>query len=130
MDEMNERVKNLSVSEIELDKLAESCINLVKEVREHYSVLGELKSKICSFKAKLEYTKAKQALTIRANFTENNVKFTEAMVTSSVEINEEVVKWNEKLHDCEYLLALVSANIAVLEFKQNQLNNLVKLNIN
>lgn len=78
-------------------------------------------------KDNLVYLMANKSLELRNYFTESGEKFTEARLSSAVDIDEEVVEARKELREAEDLMNKMDVASKAMDVRKSELDNLVKL---
>lgn len=116
--------KDLSINKYKLD---EECLSHSSIYFRYAEAQQTAKSEVSKMKDKLELVLAEANIRIRSEFIEQGVKFTEALVTSHLAKDEEVLKVKEELREAEEIYAKLSVAVIAMEHRKSELDNLVKL---
>ena len=75
----------------------------------------------------LKLVMAEANLRIRKNYAENGQKFTEAVITSEIEVDTKVLEAKEQVRDAEEVYGRLQVAVQAMDARRSELDNLVKL---
>lgn len=116
--------KDLSINKFKLD---EECLSHSSIYFRYAEAQQKAKSEVSRLKDKLEIVTAEANIRIRSDLIEKGIKFTEALVTSHLTKDEEVLSVKEELREAEEINARLSVAVTAMEHRKAELDNLVKL---
>jgi len=116
--------RDLSIDKFRLD---EECITHPGLFYRYSEMAAEAKNKVGVLGDSLKLTMGEANIKIRNRFIKAEEKFTEAVISSSVEKDEDVITAREELREAELALARLQAGVNAMEHRKSQLDNLVKL---
>lgn len=116
--------KDISINKYKLD---EECLSHATLYFNYADACAQAKLAVNRANDRLSLVRAETSLAIRENYTKNGTKFTEALVTSELEKNANVIKEREALREAEETYARLQVAVQAMEARKAQLDNLVKL---
>ena len=116
--------KELSINKYRLD---EECLSHSGRYAYYSEACAIAKSNVSKAKDNLELTMAEANIRIRQKFADDGVKFTEALVTSTITMDSEVKKSKSELREAEETYARLDVAVKAFEARRSELDNLVKL---
>jgi hypothetical protein len=116
--------KDLSIDKFKLDA---ECVSHSGIFYRYLELQAEAKNQVGILADALKLKMGEANINIRNNFIKKEVKFTEAVIASEVEKDDDVIAAREELRDAELTLARIQAGVLAFEHRKSQLDNLVKL---
>ena len=108
-------------------RLDEECLSHSIRYAYYAEACSLAKSNISKAKDNLELVMAEANIRIREKFNSDGVKFTEALVTSTITMDSEVKQAKAELRDAEEVYSRLSVAVSAFETRRSELDNLVKL---
>ena len=116
--------KELSINKYRLD---EECLSHSSKYAYYAEAQALAKSEVAKAKDNLEYVYAEANLRIRADYEKQGKKFTEALIASTIALDEEVGGAKKKLREAEEIYNRLSVAVQAMDTRRSELDNLVKL---
>lgn len=118
--------KDISINKYKLD---EECLSHSSIYGRYASMQAEAKTQLSKAKDNLELVEAERNLTIRKELADSGdkVKVTEAMVTSALIQDEQVIEAKNQVREAEDIYMKLSVAVQAFEHRKSELDNLVKL---
>ena len=116
--------KELSINKYRLD---EECLSHSSKYAYYAEAQALAKSELAKAKDNLEYVVAEANLRIRKDYEAEGKKVTEALVTSAIVLDVEVIEAKEKLREAEEVYNRLSVAVQAMDTRRSELDNLVKL---
>lgn len=115
---------DLSINKYKLD---EECLSHSSRYAYYAEAQAVAKSNVSKAKDNLEYVTAEANIRIRQRFSTEGVKFTEALVNSTLSMDSEIVKAKSEVREAEEVYGRLSVAVSAMETRRSELDNLVKL---
>ena len=115
---------DLSIDKFKLDQ---ECITHSQLYYRYSELEAEAKNQVGIVADNLKLKMGEANIKIRNDFIKKEMKFTEAVIASEVEKNEDVLETREELRKVELNLSRLQAGVRAFEHRKSQLDNLVKL---
>lgn len=116
--------KDLSINKYKLD---EECLSHSSIYFRYAEASIAAKAEVSKAEDNLKLVSAERNIAIRKAYTDAGAKFTEAVITSGVEKDAEVIEAKEKLRNAQEVYAKLSIAVSAMDARKSQLDNLVKL---
>jgi hypothetical protein len=116
--------QDLSIDKYKLD---EECLSHAGLYYRYSELAANAKNKVGILADNLKLKMGEVNIQIRNDYTKKEMKFTEAVINSEVEKNEDVIEAREELREAELNLAKLQAGVSAFEHRKSQLDNLVRL---
>lgn len=116
--------KDLEIDKFQLDK---ECLTHAKMYYNYAEAAQDAKARISKAKDNVEFVTAKRNIEIRKEYETIGKKFTEAVITSELALDKDVIFAKNELRDAEELYGKLQVAVNAMEIKGNELDNLVKL---
>lgn len=115
------------VLSIDKYRLNEECLSHAGIYFRYSDACADAKSQMNNASDNLALVKAQANIRIRDRHAQNNEKFTEALVASEIDVDEEVVKAKKEFRDAESNYQHLLVAVQALEARKAELDNLVRL---
>lgn len=116
--------KDLSINKYKLD---EECLSHSARFAYYAEACAVAKSNVSKAGDNLKLVTAEANLRIRKTYIDNGQKFTEAVITSELEIDKQVVKARDELREAEEVYGRLQVAVNAMDARRSELDNLVKL---
>lgn len=116
--------KDLEINKFALDK---ECITQSKLYFNYADAAQQAKDNVSKAKDNFELITATRNIEIRKEYESVGKKYTEALITSELAMDKEVMQAKEELREYESVYGKLQAAVKAMEIRGNQLDNLVKL---
>lgn len=116
--------KDLSINKYKLD---EECLSHPAKFAYYAEACATAKTNVSKANDNLKFVIAEANLRIRKNYAENGQKFTEAVITSELEIDKQVLEAKEQARDAEEVYSRLQVAVQAMDTRRSELDNLVKL---
>lgn len=116
--------KDISINKYKLD---EECLSHSSLYFRYSSMQADAKTRVSKAKDNLELVEAERNLAIRKTLADSGAKVTEAMVTSALIIDKEVIEAKNQVRETEDIFMKLSVAVQAFEHRKSELDNLVKL---
>lgn len=116
--------KELSINKYRLD---EECLSHSSKYAYYAEAQALAKSEVAKAKDNLEYVYAEANLRIRADYEKQGKKVTEALIASTIALDEEVIDAKKKVREAEEIYNRLSVAVQAMDTRRSELENLVKL---
>ena len=116
--------KDLSINKYKLD---EECLSHSSIYLRYAEASITAKAEVSKAEDNLKLVSAERNIAIRKAYTDAGAKFTEAVITSELEKDAEVIEAKEKLRNAQEVYAKLSIAVSAMDARKSQLDNLVKL---
>jgi len=107
--------------------LDDQCVSHSGLFYRYLELAAEAKNQVGVLSDALKLKMGEANINIRNVFIKKDMKFTEAVIASEVEKDDDVVEAREALRKAELTLARIQAGVSAMEHRKSQLDNLVKL---
>lgn len=115
--------KDLSINKFRLE---EECLSHSSIYFRYAEAQAQAKTRVAKAKDNLELVKAERSVAIREKLSKSG-KVTEAMISSNILKDEEVLEATNKLRKAEDISAKLDVAVKAFEHRKSELDNLVKL---
>jgi len=115
---------DLSINKYKLD---EECLSHSTLYFRYAEACISAKSEVSKADDNLKLVTAEQNIAIRKDYTQQGVKFTEALIASELEKDKMVLEAKEKLRETQEIYAKLNVAVQAMETRRSELDNLVKL---
>lgn len=116
--------KDISINKYKLD---EECLSHSSLYFRYSSMQADAKTRVSKAKDNLELVEAERNLAIRKTLSESGTKVTEAMITSALIVDKEVIEAKNQVREAEDVFMKLSVAVQAFEHRKSELDNLVKL---
>lgn len=116
--------KDIAINKYKLD---EECLSHSARFTYYAEVCALAKTNVSKASDNLKLAMAEANLRIRKNYAENGQKFTEAVITSEIEVDKSVLEAKELLRDAEEIYGRLQVAVQAMDARRSELDNLVKL---
>lgn len=116
--------KDISINKYKLD---EECLSHSSLYFRYSSMQADAKTRVSKTKDNLELVEAERNLAIRKTLSESGTKVTEAMITSALIVDKEVIEAKNQVREAEDVFMKLSVAVQAFEHRKSELDNLVKL---
>ena len=116
--------KDISINKYKLD---EECLSHSSLYFRYSSMQADAKTRVSKAKDNLELVEAERNLAIRKTLSESGTKVTEAMITSALIVDKEVIEAKNQVREAEDFFMKLSVAVQAFEHRKAELDNLVKL---
>lgn len=116
--------KDISINKFKLD---EECLSHAGLYYNYGEAQASAKTEVAKAKDNLELVQAERSLAIRDQLISQGTKVTEAMITSSLIIDEEVREAKSRVREAEDIYNKLTVAVQAMDARRSELDNLVKL---
>lgn len=116
--------KDLSINKYKLD---EECLSHSSLYFRYAEASITAKSEVSKADDNLKLVTAERNIAIRKAYSDNNVKFTEAVITSELEKDAKVLDAKNALREAQDIYAKLQVAVQAMDTRRSELDNLVKL---
>src|SRR5574344_1455818 len=116
--------KDLSINKYKLD---EECLSHSSLYFRYAEASITAKSEVSKADDNLKLITAERNIAIRGAYSQNNVKFTEAVIASELEKDSKVLDAKATLRDAQEVYAKLQVAVQAMDARKSELDNLVKL---